>query len=310
MAEKWMKWTVLEAFTKTISKTLQKVVGIVSSTFGQTFYAATLIGMVQFVASLAVIKIQRKSVFSNFYNILGAIAFGLFAMIATFLSFWTFQFEGAEVSVNTFIITLSIVPGSIIDRIFFGHKLSRRQWMGVAIAILAGYVILDCPSLNGMIRMPFWVWLSFGTMISVAINQGITQAIKTIDPMAKNFWGGLTAVVLGVVGMWLFPVNNYPLKLTVVSLLIGVVVIFMWSYNLLSYKGGAYIALKKLVMNGSYLIMVMVVGALFFKETMTATKIIGIFLFFVAFVFLDNATWNFLVSLCKNKEINIMEEEV
>lgn len=309
MVEKWMKWTVLEAMTKAVSKLLQKVIGVASSTFGQTFYATLLVGVVQFFASAAVMKVQKKSIWVNWRNIVGAVSFGIFAVVATVLSFWAFQFEGAEVSVNTFIITLSIVPGAFIDQIFFGHRLSGRHWLGVAVAMLAGYAILDCPSLDEMFKMPTWIWISFGTMLAVAINQGITQANKAIDPMAKNFWGGLVTVIMCIVGLWYFPVKEYPLKLTVLSLLIGVIVIFMWSYNLLSYKEGAYIALKKLVMNGCYLIMVTVAGALFFGETITWSKVAGIILFSSAYVLMEDNSWQAVVSLLRFLPERLRKEE-
>jgi drug/metabolite transporter (DMT)-like permease len=119
--------------------------------------------------------------------------------------------------------------------------------------------------------------------------------------MVKNFWGGLTTVILGGVGLWHFPVERYPLNLTVVSLLIGMIVIFMWIFNLLAYKGGAYISLKKLVMNGSYLIMATMTGALFFGEAITIAKVVGIILFSAAFILMDKGTWEAL-SGCHNKQ--------
>src|SRR3989344_9632810 len=54
---------------------------------------------------------------------------------------------------------------------------------------------------------------------------------------------------------------------------IGLIVVGMWAFNLLSYKGGAYIALKKLVMNGTYLITAMFCGALCFGEKITTGKL-------------------------------------
>lgn len=309
MLEKWMKWTVLEAITKTISKVLQKLIGVSSSSFGHVFYATILVGIVQVIVSLPVVKFQKNSIWVNPLNVLGAVFFGAFAFASTAIVFWTFLFKEAEIGVNTFIITLSIIPGAFIDWIFFNHKLSVRQWAGMTVAVLAGYAILDCPSLQKITQMPIWIWLSFAAMTAAAINQGITQANKAIDPMVKNFWGGLTTVILGGIGLWYFPVENYPFNITACSLLTGVVIIFMWSYNLLSYKGGAYIALKKLVMNGSYLIMATVIGALFFGESITIAKIAGIILFLGAFILMDKNTWEVIRIISGGKKEQEKKQE-
>jgi multidrug transporter EmrE-like cation transporter len=80
------------------------------------------------------------------------------------------------------------------------------------------------------------------------------------------------------------------------SAVIGVIVIGMWSFNLLSYRGGAQIAIKKLVLNGSYLTMAMVVGILLFGETLTVAKIVGVATYLVAFVLMDDNTWQYFRS--------------
>jgi len=77
------------------------------------------------------------------------------------------------------------------------------------------------------------------------------------------------------------------------SLLIGVIFIGSWSFNLMAYKNEAYIALKKLTMNGIYLTLTMAAGVIFFGESLSVGKILGVVLFFVAFVLVDEKTWNF-----------------
>ena len=65
----------------------------------------------------------------------------------------------------------------------------------------------------------------------------------------------------------------------------------MWSFNVLAYKGGAWIALKKLVMNASYLTMAMIAGIVLFGEDASVTKFAGVALYLVAFVLIDDKTW-------------------
>ncbi len=291
-----MKWTVLEAVTKTVSKILQKVIGDVGHTIGSTFYATALIGLVQTIIGFFKAKHRKAPLIANGRNVFGAVLFGFFAVGSTILSFLVFVC-GGEISVNVFIITLGIVPGALIDRFCFGHRFDLRQWLGIGLGVAAGYAILDCPSLQDLRRLPLWVWLSFGVTATVTINQGITQAIQKIDPYVKNFWGGLTTLLLGIVGIFFFerenPVTHYPVKFTVVSLVIGLVVVLMWTYNVMAYKGGAYIALKKLVLNGSYLTLALASGALIYGEKVTIFKILGFGLYCGAFVLIDTQTWKF-----------------
>jgi len=186
MGEKWMKWTILEATMKTSSKIVQKTIGVVSSTFGQVAFATFVVGLVQTIAGYVMAKKYNKKIFTDKGSIAGSIWFGLNAMTMTVLCFAVFLYNG-DMGVNTFIITLSIIPGALIDTLFFGHKLNRKEWAGIGIATLAGYSILGWPSLHQAMDLPSWVWLSFIVMMLGAINQGITQKIKKIDPFVKNF---------------------------------------------------------------------------------------------------------------------------
>ncbi|MBU1036969.1 hypothetical protein KKF32_02950 [Patescibacteria group bacterium] len=300
---RWLKWTFLEAGTRAVNKALQKVIGVTSSSIGHTFYAIFLVGLVQTVVGSAVIIFKKKKVLVESTHLIGALLFGILAFFCTTVSFIVFLY-GGEVGVNTFIITLSIVPGAFIDWIFFKHRLFTRQWLGVMIAIWSGYFVLNCPSLKEVMHLPLWVFLSLATMMAVAINQGITQKIKRIDPMVKNFWGGLMTAILGIGGLLWFNlhyslnfsdfIRGFPSKLIWISIIFGIIVILMWIFNLLAYKGGAYIALKKLVMNGSYLTMAMIIGILLFGEAFTIYKLLGFLFYCFAFILMDSKTWNFI----------------
>lgn len=297
IGQTWMKWAVLEAGTKTASKMLQKVVGTVSSTWSDTFLAAAVIGFVQTIFGGLMIWRNRIPLFSHPTQIIGCCLFGLLAVGSTALSFGVFL-NGGEIGVNTFIITLSIVPEAFIDAIFFKHKLTMRELIGISVAIIGGYVILGSPSLAELAHMPLWVWISFATTLTIAIGQGVTRQLKDVSPFVKNFWGGLTGLVLcGCIVMVTggFDMHDQlPLKLLVTSAVIGLIVVGMWSFSLMSYKGGASIALKKLVTNGVYLTAATCAGALFFGEKLTTGTWIGIMLYFVAFALVDGSTWKAL----------------
>ncbi len=294
IGQTWMKWAVLEAGTKTASKMLQKVVGTVSSTWADTFLATTVIGFIQTTVGGLMIWRNRIPLFSHPAQIIGCCIFGVLAVASTALSFGVFL-HGGEIGVNTFIITLSIVPEALIDAIFFKHKLTLRELVGISVAIAGGYVILGSPSLAELVHMPLWVWMSFDTMFTIAIGQGVTRQLKEVSPFVKNFWGGLIGlvicgyIVIATGGLDIH--GQLPLKLLATSAVIGLIVVGMWSFSLMSYKGGASIALKKLVTNGVYLTAATCAGALFFGEKITSGTLIGIILYFVAFALVDGNTW-------------------
>lgn len=301
MKEPWMKWAVLEALMKVFATTLHKVTGIISASIGHLLFATAVAGFVQAVVGFVLARTNKKFFAADAVGIAGSLLFGFFAVVSGVLVMSAYLY-GGEVGVVVFITTLSIVPGALIDRVFFGYALNTRQWLGIAIAILAGYSILGWPSLHEAFRLPLWVWLALGTMLSLAINQGITQHIKEIDPFVKNFWGGLTRFILAAVAIFIFYPPGASIqylsmqKLIVVSAAVGIIGVGMWSFNLLSYKTGASIALKKLVMNGSYLALSLFAGMAFFGEALTVSKVLGVILFVAAFVLMDKGTWRVVIS--------------
>lgn len=297
MNQPWMKWTFLEALTKTASKLLQKVIGLSGASFGHSALATAVVGLVQVIGGYIMVKKNGVAIANDSRkNIVGACLFGFFATLATVLSFFIFTL-GGDIGVSTFIITLSIVPGALIDQFIFGHKLNGRKWLGVLTAIFAGYSILGWPPLREIVRLPAWVYLSFALTFSVAINQGITQSIRSINPFAKNFWGGLTTLVLSLLMLLFVKIDDQFLasmdisRLLLGSAAIGLIVIFMWSFNLFAYKDGAQIAIKKLVMNGSYLTTAMIFGVILFGEPLTTAKVVGVLFYLAGFSLMDDATW-------------------
>ena len=303
MKNKWMKWTFLEALMKTISKVFQKIIGKLSHTFGHVLFATLIVGLVQIIGGYLMAKSKKVSIFTDIGSIARSCWFGFNACLCTIIPFYIFAL-GGDISINTFIITLSIVPGALIDITFFKHKLELKQWFGIFIAIFAGYTILGLPSLSEFLEMPLWVWLSFVIMIITAINQGITQKIKEIDPFVKNFWGGLTTFIVSLITIFIWGAQGLFVdftmqmqKLWISSIIVGFIVIAMWSFNIFAYKDGAQIPIKKLVINGSYLTMAMICGITIFDEPMNFAKLSGVLLYFVAFSFMDKDTSTYLMNI-------------
>ena len=295
----WKKWAFLEGVTRTLSRTLQKVVGSVSNNWENTLLASGIIGLVQVLSAVIITRKMKEKLLCNPAGIIGCLMFGFFALVSTVLGFVTFLYEG-DITISTFIIALSIIPGMIIDIIFFKHKSSRREWIGIFVAVISGWAVLDFPNLAKMFEMPIWVGLSFITMILVAINQGITQSIKDVSPMFKNFWGGMVALILSPIVMIVIGKGGFLLSfpgnkiLWFTSAMIGIIVIAIWSFNLLSFKGGASIALKKLVVSSTYFISTTILGSIVFNEAMTAGKITAIPLFIISYFFMSKEAYDFV----------------
>lgn len=307
IGQRWMRWTLGEAFMKATSATLQKQVGLASKLLAHTLFATGIVGLVQTFAGLFATRRSKKPLVPNRAYVLGSITFGFFAFLSTLLGFSAYQ-NGGEVSVQVFIITLSIIPGALIDWVVFGHKLVKRQMFAILVALFGGYCVLGFPSLEEALKLPLWVWLSLGITVTVAINQGVTQKIKGVDPMVKNFWGGLTAVILSSVLISVTGVNRLAdpqvwTRLVPAALLIGFVVIVMWTCNVMSYKDGAAIAIKKLVMNGTYLTLAMVIGICLYGEAFTVGKVLGVIIFILAFCLFDNGTWQSVSGLWTSKKV-------
>jgi drug/metabolite transporter (DMT)-like permease len=304
--EKWTIWAILEGVSKTASKVLQKYTGVASSHWGDTFLATAVIGIVQLISGLIVSKTKRINLITDRYTIIGCSLFGLNAVLITVLGFAVFLY-GGDMGVSTFIVSLAIIPGAIFDQSIFNHKVSKLEWLGIFIAVLGGITVLQIKSFDTILNFPLWVWMSFGMTILSALGQVITQKINKVDPFVKNFWGGLVTCVLCIPVAYFMLSNDIfsptRLKLVYVSAIMGLIIVGMWSFNLLSYKSGASIALKKLVMFGVYLSTAMFAGVIFFHEPLTIGKIIGVILYIVAFILIDRKSKDFIKGILYRKNI-------
>jgi len=292
MFEPWMKWTFWQAMTGTFSRIMQKVVGNLSRNLVHTVYSTFLVGVVQMTVAWILARRSRTSLWVGKAGIGWSIAFGCGAFFSTVLSFMTFV-EGGDVGVSTFLVTLSIVPGAFIDRYFFHRRLEAIQLLGVLVAIIAGYAVLGAPSLKELQSLPLWMWLALANSLTVAANQGFSQAIGKIDGVVSNFWVGLVTTVLGMLGLVSFRsfgslVQYSHLKgLTLASLVIGVIVFLAFWFNVLAYRDGAKITTKKLVFNAVWLITSVIAGITLFHERLALVQIVGMILFIIGFALLQ-----------------------
>lgn len=300
----WVLWSLGEALTKTFTKILQKLVGYVSTLFAHMVLAALIISLVQITIGYGVLRRQRVSIWCDKRLLFGALAFGIVAFFMTVFAFSVFlpRYNGS-VGISTFIITLATFPSAVIDSLVFKDRFSLHTLGGFILGISAGYVVLGLPSLAELLALPAWVWLSCGVMMLGVVNELLSRWIKKIHPMAKNFWGGVGTLVCCLIALLclnsfaiILPTTNNILRIYAFSFVVGLLVLAMWSFKVMSYKSGAGLALKSLVMNGTYLSTTMIAGMLFFDEPVTTSKFIGILLYVVAFFVSNDASWQYLRS--------------
>ena len=299
VGKQWMKWTLSEAVFKTGAKLLQKIVGQLGATLGHAYAATLVIGALQVVYAAARCLRDRPlgKITDAPKHILGSLFYGALFSAATIITFLIFAY-GGDVGVNTLIVTLAIIPGAFIDFIFFGIALTGRKMLGLLFALAAGYIVVGAPPLAGLLSLPLWVQLSFAVMLILAVIQGVAKGLKEARHAALNFWGGLSTVLVSAGGLaWLgqldilLDISASMQRFWLAAFGVGIFFIGAWAFNLLSYRYGAFIAFKGLILNGSYLAMAMVFGALFFGEPLTAFKISGALAYLCAFVLFDDKSW-------------------
>lgn len=296
VSKQWAKWTIFEALFKTLGKLTQKIIGNTSVSSTHIFIGVFVVGLIQIGCGF----LGAKKITASQKQIFLSILYGILFTVALVLTFLVFKNNG-DLGINTFIVTLSIVPGALMDWKFFGKKLNKREILGVIVAITAGYVILGSPSLKEMVLLPLWVWLSFVVMILVAINQAITCGISEMDIFAFNFWGGVSVVALCGIFFLFFSENSLlsvfrleiSLKFWIATFTNGVLVVLIGIFGLKSYKNGAFIAFKKVIYNCVYLSSTIFLGILLFRESLTFGKISGVLLYCCALFFMTVDFFNF-----------------
>lgn len=304
--KQWQIFAVLEGTSKTVSGVFQDVVGRAMASIEIGCIAAMMIGTVQatggflgFWKRVGAGKAQLSSLIPN-KAILWAIAFGFMAAIpGTVVSLYTFTL-GAEFSARTLLISASIVPGAILGRYVWGSitdPLGLRQWVGMAIFLVACWAILEFPTDFGLEP---WVWWTLVITFTQSINEFLSRkaADAKLDPWTNNFWVGTStvfwtflalAVWVGVFGSSTYVIGP---QLVLGSLALGLIVTGMIMFKLLSYAGGGTIALKKVIMQGTYLVTFTVVGVVFYSQPFTVGHFVGLALFLPAFAFMDKDTWD------------------
>jgi drug/metabolite transporter (DMT)-like permease len=294
----WTKYAFGEGLTKITNGLFSKLMGITGGA-PSVLWVSLAIASMQSLGGLTGALLRHERVVPSWRSVGGSLAFGASAFLMTILGLYAFTFEGADVGITTFITTFTVMFGVFIDRIFFGNRLILHQWFGIAIFFLAGYAMLNFPSLNYLIELPVWIVLYLVVSMLGGFNEGMTRAVSRISfPLSHNFWVGATTATLSFAGIALFGLWDgatlFTSKVWFVPFIMGFVTLTMISFKLLTYKNGGTIALAKMVMFGTNLIGAVLLGALFFGEPLTVGKFVGIAGFFLAFSLTDRETFQYI----------------
>lgn len=292
MKNAWIFWAVGEGVIRTGSRTLQKLLGLVSRTLPGAVISILVVGLVQCFGGWVYARAYDRPLYLSRRQLGASIVFGLIATAMSVLGVWIFTFPGSDQGVVTFLFTLSIVPGALVDRAFFKHRLTGRQWLAVIVFVASGYAMLNFPNLYELAHLPAWAVLSLVMALLSVANEALAQLMaehgdKKRDPLVNNFWIGLTTFVSCTAVVWFF--NLWPLMLElprlffVASGFIGLLVVGLIIFNLQAYRAGGIIASKKYVMQSTYLLLAIVLGFLFYQETLTIGKILGLAGFLIAY---------------------------
>lgn len=297
---RWIKWAAAEAGFRALSMTLIKVIGSLSSVVAHTILSTLVIGAIQSIVAGGVLTGKRMTPWVEGRLVFGSILFGVGAFINSVIAIVAYMY-GANIAIYPFLPLLAIVPGVLIDRVWFGEQLVLRQFIGIAFAIFAGWLVLDAPSLADLLDLPIWAWLGLLNALGLAINQGFTRWVKDVDPWVKNLWGGLATFLLSVVAL-IFLGHNLEIflapeaqRILLWSVAIAFVVIGIWSFNVIAYRDGAVIPTKHIFVNGAYLAVMLFVGFIGFKESVSVVQIGGMGLYLGAFVLVNSEVWKYTV---------------
>lgn len=291
----WTKFAVGEGLAKTLSSLFGKLIGVTGGSLIMAAVAGTAIGLVQMVSGfLGFVAGNRQGekvpfLFPDLRSVSWAIMFGLMASVfGTIWGIYTFTL-GADIGIRTLLIMGSIIPGAIMDRIFWREKLTTPQILGVVVFLGAAWAMLDFPALDMILALPVWVPAVLVITFTQAINEALSRAASAkLNHWVNNFWVGLTSIVSCLIAIMLLAIFSGGAKLDLTlpfifgALMVGIIVVPMIAWKLLSYAGGGTIAMKKIIMQGTYLVTAVIAGIMVYDEPFTVGKMIGTALFFVS----------------------------
>ncbi|MFH1427201.1 MAG: hypothetical protein ABIG60_01575 [Patescibacteria group bacterium] len=303
----WVKWAFLEGIFRSINTNLLKFIGQ-GNTLSGSFFITSIIGFIQMIGGWLIAIFRKEKIIIPFKLIYRSIIFGISASLMTVLSIYTFTYAGAEVGIVSFLVMLSIIPGTIIDRIIFFEKIPKRKIIGIFLYLITTFIFLEGYKMSGLLfTFPIWLIFPLISAFLLAINEGLTKKIsRQTSPFVNNFYIGLTTVIFSLIGYKLLnqaiDFKQLSFSFWLAIFFIGLVVILLIASKFLAYYAGGNIAIKQLVMSSTFLIVANFFGVIFFQETWTLGKTLGLPLFIISFLVAHKEAWKyFKLKIVKSK---------
>ncbi|KKW19340.1 MAG: hypothetical protein UY63_C0016G0010 [Parcubacteria group bacterium GW2011_GWA2_51_10] len=280
---------ISEGLARSASTVIQKFVGLTGETLSVSAAASCIIGAVQMFAGIVGAASARgtllKRLFPDARAVLWSIATGaLIGVFGSVLTIYTMTL-GADIGIRTLLVNLYVIPAALGGAILWKDALGVRQWVSIALTLLAAWAMLDFPL---DLAFDTWVWLTLLIALAMAVVELLSRAaaLRSIEAWAHNFWIGVPTLVVSLGTLAMFPLELLQISGAFIagSLALGGLVICMISFRFLAFKAGSTIAYRNIIMQGTFFVSAVVAGIVIFGEPATIGKFLGIVLWMSAVI--------------------------
>jgi hypothetical protein len=297
----WSSFAVSEGIFKTVHMWIFKIIG---STFAAPlFFVSTfVVGVIQIVGGLLVNLRSRYEIFPKTKYIIGSLLLGVIAVYTAVVPMYIFSISGASLALIAFIISLILIPKALFDKVLFRDPITPFQLMSVPLFLFGLYALVGFPGFDQITSLPSWAWFALTLPVAIIAEEFLTRSFKVgvISPWVKNFWIGVSTVVVSVISFIVIKpfsilldlIKNLSGDMWFLFVLLGLSILTGVFVKQRTYMHGGSIAAKKITMIGTYLISSLVVGVLFFTNPLTIGEIVGIFALITGYFFVEQETFN------------------
>jgi len=293
----FVRSAVYDGVVRAGSTACQKLAGTALNSWHGALFSTAIIECVRVCAGIFGVVKNPQSLQMSRPMFLLILVWAINAVVMTVLHIYSYE-VGADQGIATLIVLCAIVPGAIIDDVFFGDRLSKRRISGILLFLLGAYCALGLPGLWSSATLSDWVYFKVIVAVLLAINEGVRRKLAKMPEYrgAKDYrphiWvGGLSLAMLSVaiVSTGAFQqVTNFSGLFWLGSGLMGVAVTISTVLSLVVYQGKGSVTARKFLTSTTTLVLAIVSGALFYGEPLNIAKFVGLSLFIVAFMAFDD----------------------
>ena len=207
---------------------------------------------------------------------------------------------GAFMMVDVFLLMGVLIP-LVVCAIFFDEPIIPIQWIGIAVLIIAGYVMC---SYNAKLKGKMTL-MAFLMLLLCAASYGCTDLSQklfvNLSPVSDNsvfqFYTYIFAALTLVICSLVFrshekKTNDLRSPIAVVkpiAIYVGVMAICLYANSYFKTAAATYLDAAQIypLSQGGALVLAMIMAAIFFKEKITIRSIIGVVLCAVALLMIN-----------------------